>query len=88
MKIDVEKSLLATSVAAFALFAVGAVAEVGYLGLDDRLIRTRLRNRNFNQFNPIGFYNGAVPTGAERSSLDLTPPLAERPMPERAASVR
>ena len=36
----------------------------------------------------IGFFNGAVPTGKERSSLDLAVPLADRPMPERAASVR
>ena len=36
----------------------------------------------------IGAYNGAVPPGRERSSLDLATPLAERPMPERAAPVR
>ncbi|MEM7413534.1 MAG: glutathione S-transferase family protein [Myxococcota bacterium] len=36
----------------------------------------------------IGSYNGAVPPGKERSSLDLAAPLAERPMPGRAASVR
>jgi len=35
----------------------------------------------------VGFYNGAVPTGKERSSLDLGVPLADRPMPDRAASV-
>ncbi|MDJ0786482.1 MAG: glutathione S-transferase family protein [Myxococcota bacterium] len=36
----------------------------------------------------IGSYNGAVPEGKERSSLDLAIPPASRPMPERAASVR
>jgi hypothetical protein len=38
--------------------AVGSVAEVGYLGFDDRFIRTRLRGWNFNQLNPVGFDNG------------------------------
>ena len=36
----------------------------------------------------VGSYNGAVPPGKERSSLDLTVPLGDRPVPERAASVR
>ncbi|MBA1147747.1 glutathione S-transferase family protein [Ectothiorhodospiraceae bacterium WFHF3C12] len=31
----------------------------------------------------LGFANGAVPPGHERSSSDLTVPLAERPMPPR-----
>jgi glutathione S-transferase len=36
----------------------------------------------------VGSYNGAIPAGKERSSLDLAIPPADRPMPERAASVR
>ncbi len=36
----------------------------------------------------IGSYNGAVPPGKERSSLDLAVPLDTRPVPPRAASVR
>ncbi len=36
----------------------------------------------------IGSFNGAVPAGKQTSSLDLAIPLAERPMPEKAASVR
>ena len=36
----------------------------------------------------LGSYNGAVPPGRERSSLDLRIPVGDRPMPERAASVR
>lgn len=36
----------------------------------------------------LGFFNGAVPTGRERSSCDLSIPLDARPLPPRAASVR
>ena len=36
----------------------------------------------------IGYYNGAVPPGKERSSSDDTIPFASRPLPPRATSVR
>lgn len=35
----------------------------------------------------LGFFNGAVPPDRDRSSLDLASPLADRPLPDRAASV-
>ncbi|MDJ0867927.1 MAG: hypothetical protein QNK03_17615 [Myxococcota bacterium] len=36
----------------------------------------------------LGYYNGAVPPGRARSSLDLAVPPASRPLPARASSVR
>ena len=36
----------------------------------------------------VGAYNGAIPPGKARSSLDLAVPLHARPVPPRAASVR
>lgn len=36
----------------------------------------------------IGYFNGAVPPGRERSSSDLSVPLAQRNLPPKAASVR
>ena len=35
----------------------------------------------------LGFYNGAVPPGRERSSLDLRVPLATRPRPSPSLSL-
>jgi len=36
----------------------------------------------------IGYFNGAVPPGHERSSSDLSIPLSSRPLPPRAVTVR
>ena len=35
----------------------------------------------------LGYYNGVVPDGRERSSQDLTIPLSDRPLPPKAPSV-